>query len=435
MQSPKALTLRQNFSWTFMGNAVYAACQWGMLVVLAKLGDPNMVGQFTLGLAITAPVIMLTNLQLRLVQATDAKQQYLFQDYLGLRLISTTVALLIITAIPLLLGYRWETFAIVLLIGTAKALESVSDIFYGLLQRHEQMNRIAISLMMRGVLSLLLLGTGVYFTNSVFGGVVGLVVAWAVILIYYDIPSGTLILRQTPPTEISHCRSGLRPRWKFKVLQKLVWLTLPLGGVMMLISLNLNIPRYLIERQLGERELGIFAAIAYLSVAGSMIVSALAESASPRLANHYATGNSSAFRQLLFKLVGIGALLGGAAILIAHLAGEFILTVFYQPEYAQHVDLLVWIMVAAAIDFIASFLGYGMTAAGYFGVQIPQFIGVTGTSVIVCLYLIPVMGLMGAAIALMISTIVKAITSLGVIVYALHKIPRTTPNEASSRVG
>src|SRR5689334_8730460 len=107
MQESKALTLRRNFSWTFIGNAVYAGCQWGMLVVLAKLGSPEMVGQFTLGLAVTAPIIMFTNLQLRSVQATDAKKQYIFSDYLGLRLTSVAIALLIIVVISFSGGYRW----------------------------------------------------------------------------------------------------------------------------------------------------------------------------------------------------------------------------------------------------------------------------------------------------------------------------------------
>jgi len=101
MQKLKPLTLRRNFSWTFTGNLIYAACQWGMLVVLAKLGSPEMVGQFTLGLAVTAPVIMFTNLQLRGIQATDAKGDYVFSDYLGLRLIGTGLALLIIAGITL----------------------------------------------------------------------------------------------------------------------------------------------------------------------------------------------------------------------------------------------------------------------------------------------------------------------------------------------
>ncbi|MBD2387480.1 oligosaccharide flippase family protein [Cylindrospermum sp. FACHB-282] len=412
MQENKPLTLRRNFSWTFIGNGVYAACQWGMLVVLAKLGRPEMVGQFTLGLAVTAPVMMFTNLQLRVVQATDAKQQYLFRDYLGLRLISTALALLIIAIISLSGGYHRETAFVILLIGLAKAFESISDVFYGLIQQHERMERIAISLMIKGPLSLLLLGIGVYVSGGVLWGVFGLVCAWAVVLVGYDIPSGVLMLKPG---------SKLQPRWHLGTLAKLVWLCLPLGFVMMLISFNTNIPRYFIERYLGERELGIFAAIAYLMVAGGIVVSALGESASPRLAKYYTAGDVVSFRRLLLKLVGIAAVLGATGVLVAVVAGRQILTLLYQAEYAEQTNLFIWLMVVAAITYISNFLGYGMTAARYFRVQMPLFTAVASISAIACLWLLPKWGLLGAAIALLIAVIIQTGFSLAVILHALHK--------------
>lgn len=432
MQPSKPLTLRRNFSWTFIGNAVYAACQWGMLIVLAKLGSPEMVGQFTLGVAITAPVVMFTNLQLRAVQATDAKRQFLFSDYLGLRLFATGLALLIIAGITLAASYRWETALVILLVGLAKAVESISDVFYGLIQQHERMDRIAVSLMIKGPLSLLLLGIGVHLSGSVVWGAVGLVVAWSVVLVGYDIRSGVLMLKNTlhrPKIMGRHQLVVPKPHWHLSTLRKLVWLALPLGFVMMLISLNTNIPRYFIEHSLGERELGIFAAIAYLMVAGNMVVSALGESASPRLAKYYAVGDSKAFRILLLKLVGIGALLGGIAILVALVAGKEILSILYQPEYAQHSYLFVWLMVAAGIGYISSFLGYGMTAARYFRIQMPLFALVTTISAIACLWLIPSIGLQGAAIALIVAAIVQGSFSLGVIIYALHRLNKHSENK------
>ena len=57
-----------------------------MTIVLAKLGSPEKVGQFTLGLAMTAPIFMFATLRLRDVQATDTNQEYLFGDYFALRL-------------------------------------------------------------------------------------------------------------------------------------------------------------------------------------------------------------------------------------------------------------------------------------------------------------------------------------------------------------
>lgn len=414
MEQIKPLTLRHNFSWTFIGNAVYAACQWGMVILIAKLGRPEMVGQFTLGFAITAPVLLFTNLHLRCVQATDTRKQYVFADYLGLRLIGTCLALLVILGITLAAGYHSETSLVILIIGIAKAFESISDVFYGLIQQHERMDRIAVSMMIKGPLSLLLLGLGVYLTRSIFWGAVGLAVAWAIVLFVYDIRSSSLMLN----------KMAIRPHWHLKKLGKLAWLALPLGFVMMLTSLDANIPRYLIEQYLGQRELGIFAAIAHLMLVGSMVVNALGDSATPRLAKYYAAGNSIAFRTLILKLTGIGALLGGVAIVVSLVAGKQLLTFLYQPEYAEQANVLVWLMVGAAILYAGSFLSYGMTAARYFRIQMPLYSLVIGTTVISCIWFIPSMGLLGAAIALIMGSVVRVICTLAVVCHALSALQR-----------
>ncbi|MFN7502841.1 MAG: lipopolysaccharide biosynthesis protein [Dolichospermum sp.] len=427
MPKNKNITLRRNFSWTFIGNLIYSGCQWGMLVVLAKLGNPEMVGTFTLGLAVTAPVMMFSNLQLRDIQTTDAKNHYLFNDYLGLRLITTGLALPIILWITLATGYKGETAIVIILIGFAKGLESISDVFYGLLQKHEKMDRMAISVMMKGPLSLLMLSIGTYISGSIVWGVLGLVIAWACILLIWDIPSYRwLINKFTSEGEIPDSLEGktAKPRWQLGTIRKLIWLSLPLGLVMMLISLNANIPRYFLEHSLGKKELGVFAALAYLIVAGNMVVSALGSAARPRLAKYYAGANVSAYQKLLFQLVAIACLLGLSGILVAWVAGGQILTIVYQPEYAKYTDLLIWLMVTAGIGYVSSFLGEGMTAARYFRTQIPLFIVVTSTSAIASFWFIPKNGLKGAAIALMIAEIVRTIFTLGVIFHAVHRIQR-----------
>jgi O-antigen/teichoic acid export membrane protein len=274
------------------------------------------------------------------------------------------------------------------------------------------------------------LGLGVYLTDSVFWGAVGLAVAWAFVLVTYDIRSGALILKAPPGTgglsrHGGHSEGLVRPRWEMGTLAKLAWLALPLGLVMMLISLNANIPRYFVERYFGERELGIFAAIAYLQMAGTTVVGALGQSASPRLAKYYAAGDGIPFRRLLLKLAGIGALLGGAGILVALVAGRELLTLLYGPEYVQP-ELLLWLMVAAGIAYVASFLGYGVTAARYFQIQLPLFALVTAVTGLACLLLVPARGLRGVAVALVISSSVQAACSLVVVVRALRNLRRNT---------
>jgi O-antigen/teichoic acid export membrane protein len=443
MQLIKPLSLRRNFSWTFTGNLVYAGSQWGMLVLLAKLGSPEMVGQFTLGLAVTAPVMMFTNLQLRGIQATDARREYSFNDYLALRLLGTVLAFLIITGITLTSGYPSKLSLVILVIGFSKGIESISDVFYGLIQQHERMDWISISSMIKGILSLLMLDLGMILTHSVLGGTIGLAIAWTLVLVCYDIPRGIWLLKisvkkQEEELENSSKKSKddhgnlpsptifhlWQPHWHWKRLSKLTWLALPLGLVMMLISLNTNIPRYFIEHSLGVRELGIFGALSYLMVAGSMVVGALGQSASPKLAKYYAAGNKSGFEKLIWQLMGIGFLLGVVGVLVALVGGKPLLTLIYGSEYAQNLDVFVWLMVATGIGYMSSFQGYTITAARYFRIQMPLFALVTGISAISCLFLIPYQGLRGASIALVISALVQFALSSGVTYHAIYTLPR-----------
>lgn len=412
-----ALSLETNFSWTFAGNVVYAGCQWGMLVVLAKLGSPEIVGQFALGLAVTAPVIMLSNLQLRGVLATDANEDYQFSDYLKLRVMTTALALLAVAGIVALSGYRRQTGLVILAIALAKGFESISDIVYGSLQHEERMDRISQSMMLRGAVAMAAVWAGVYFAGSVSLGALAMAAGWGVVLVLFDLPG-----RSRVPSESSTMTSIRRGHSGFdwQKLSRLAMVAAPLGVVMMLLSLNVNVPRYVIQHNIGERSLGIFAAVADLMVVGTTVVGALGQSASPRLAQHYARGDVTEFRILMRKLIAVGAALGAAGILVAVTAGRPMLRILFRSDYAASADVLAWIMAAAAISYVASFIGYGLTAARLFKVQAPLIGVVTLVTAASSIVLIPGHGLIGAAWAMVLGTLVQLIGSSVVLQSAIR---------------
>ena len=212
----RPLSLRCNFSWMFVANVVYAGCQWGMLSLLTKLGTLAMVGQFVLALAITTPVISLLMLQLRMVQATDAKGEYRFGDYLALRLTTIPLALAVITGISLAFGYRRETALLIIAVAVSAAVHSISDVIYGLLQRHQRMDRVAQSMMVKGALSLIALAVTMAVTGQVFYGVLAMAASRIVILVGWDFPNaGRVLGGSLGPRTPGRCSlwRGSRFRW------------------------------------------------------------------------------------------------------------------------------------------------------------------------------------------------------------------------------
>src|ERR1035437_3199725 len=94
-------SLRSSFAWTLAGNGVYAAAQWAILSLAAKLGGSEMLGQYALAVAILAT-------------------------------------------------------------GLAQSSETVSDIYYGAMQRRDEMDLIARSMMARGLVSVCAFGVALY---------------------------------------------------------------------------------------------------------------------------------------------------------------------------------------------------------------------------------------------------------------------------------
>ncbi len=405
VQQRERSSLRVDFSWMFVGNAVYACGQWITLMLLTKLIRPEFVGQYALSLAIVYPVIALTSFQLRSVVASDIYRQTHFGHYLSLRLLTTALALVIVFAITRILGFSWELTAVVLMVAVVYAIETISDIYYARLQLHDRIVRISHSLIARALLSVLGLTVGIYTTRNLLWGIAGILLARATVLLGYDIRERTHGLAEQSN---GYSRSeALKPRYDLRVQRELLWFSFPLGIITLLVTLNSNIPSYFIKHVLGERALGIFSTVGFMVSIGSMAAASLGQSAFTRLGRAYATENVGAFWSLLGILVALGATVGVCGIIVSKVVGREMLTILFRPEYAERADLLPWIMAVGGIGYMGQFLGFGMTAARYYNSQVVLFILVGLSLSVTSYFLVPRHGLLGAIFSMLVAAIVQ----------------------------
>lgn len=425
-EAPNVLALEQSerssltadFSWTFVGNAVYAAGQFAMLMLLTKLVRPEQVGQYALGMALVYPAMMLANMQLRSVMNSSVNDRAQFGHYLSLRLLTTFAAFAVIFGITRVLRYDRELTAVVLLVGVAYGIETISDVYYARLQLHDRMAEISKSLMIRATLSVLALAVFTYVTRSVVWGIAGVAVARAIVLFGYDACERTHVLRRQ--TKWFLLNGDLAPRFDAGEQRQLLWRSLPLGIVVLLTTLNSSIPTFFIKHGIGERDLGIFSALGLTISVGNMAVISLGQSAFTRLSRAYASGNITAFGSLLVVLLTCGAGIGVCGMLISKFAGREILTLLFRPEYAERADLLPWIMAAGAVLFMAQFLGFGLTAAGFYHSQVYLNVLANVSLVAACYWLVAGKGLLGAILAMLIAAIVQLVASAAILAAAMR---------------
>jgi O-antigen/teichoic acid export membrane protein len=384
-------------------------CQWAMLVVVARLGSPETVGQFALGIAFSAPVILFTNLGLRRLQVADAAGRFTFADYFGLRLLMNGLALATIAAIAFGSGYPRATAGVILAMGLAKAVEAASDAVHGVLQKAERMDLIAGALVLRGITGVAGLAGGMIATRRLAIGLLAMAAGWTAVLCLYDLPRAARLLAS----------GDVRPRWRASALGRLAWRAFPLGLVTTLGSLMAAVPCVMIEKFRGAAELGIYTALAYAYSASHRVMTAMSEAASARLARHHAAGRREAYLGVLSRLLFLAAAGGLAGVAVAVLAGKPLLTFVYGPVYGGRADLLVDLMVASLAGGLGVVLDYGMTAMGRLRIQ-PL---IHGTALLLlallCIRFIPSMELRGAVLALGSVAVLQAVASFAVVTRAV----------------
>ncbi len=407
------MRLRKRFTWSLAGNATSAAGQWFLVVAISQLGDVAMLGRYGAGLAVCAPIVLLTNLGLRNAVATDTQREYAIADYRHARAAGALAAVVVLAVVVLARGDAARTTATIALVGGSKLIESLSDLSYGIFQRHGRNDLVARSMIARAALGLAAFTATLWQWRTLEHALVAMCLAWLAVLVAHDRPHTRLLEpEQAAPSS---------PGWA-----ALIRATLPLGIVAALVSFGINIPRYAVDVFLDDAALGVFTAISYFLVVISVIVVAVAQATLTRLSQHWAAGEVARFRRLLATIVGACILLGMAGVLLAVVLGGPLLEVAFGQGFAPHRGLLVQTMAAAGISAVAGVLGVGAMATRRFAALLGPHLAAQAINLVTSFALVRAYGLAGAGWALIVAMVLSLAPPLLVLARAASHRRRAT---------
>ncbi len=406
-------SLRRPIVWTVLGNSVYTLAQWAAVAVIAKTLGPDDVGVFALAASVTAPVLVLVQMQLRIVLATDVAHRRPLADYVVVRVWGAVALVALSLGYALLTGRSRETVLAIGVFAVAKALDAVADVLYGYHQRLERMDVIARSQAVNGAVSVVLLAVGVLLTHDLVVGLLGFAAGSLLNLVGYVVPA-TRRARRTHPGPPEGSGDGRLA---------LVRTALPLGTVLVLSAVATSVPRLVVEHDLGAVSLGLFAGVGYVVLAAGNVVNAVGNAIGPRLARLHAAHDRRGFERLLGLGLLFGAGVGVLGAVLSWLVGDEVLGLLYTDDYRESGSLLAWLSLASAVSFAASFLVGGATAAQRFSAQLPTAVAATAVAVVVSLVAVPAMGLPGAVLAVAAASLVQLLGFGLVVRRTLEEMP------------
>jgi len=383
------MSLRANFTWTAGSRAIYAASQWLLLILVARLAGVEQLGQFAYALAVTGPIVVFAQLNMRGFMATDAASQFRMADYHRAQQLTLAVAMGVVAAVALSCDSAALAMTL-LMVGLYKAVESLSNIYYGAQQRLERMREIALSVAAHGITAVLGMGAVLAVGGDVVMGAAAILVLWSILLFGYDAKQGRRV--DTFPPAVLTTRA-LRGQAAWEVIVA----CFPLGLVMALLALRINVPMYFLQSHAGSSAVGYFSAVAYFLVAGNMFTGSLLQAAAPRLAKLSHDGQGRSAQRLFLRLGLVAGSVGLLGIIVAVGLGKPLLGVIYGPAFAEFGPVLVWVMAGAAFMYLSQWWALALTVTRRFRAQIAaNLVGVLGT-VILSAWWIPAEGAAGAA--------------------------------------
>ena len=396
------LLLLKKAKWLVGGNFVFAFSQWVILIFFARMTNQENLGQYALALAIVTPIFAVGNLQLRPLYILDvnSEQKYTYTHFYYLRLICSFIAL----ACCLVLGLFFNvSILVLLLVGLLKFFESYSDIIYAYYNAHDQTQLISKSLFLKGTLSVLVVAVGLYLFDF-YTALILFLFVYLVVWLFID----NLYIQKTQEIKKMSLDLGMMKS------------AIPMGISLGIVTLQSNIPRLFLDQYASIEAVGIFTVLSYFIIVGSIFINSICQYLSPRL-THAWNHNRAYFKKLLSMALFVAGGLGLIAIFLSYFMGEFVLNLVYGAEYVAYTDAFVLTMVAGFILYLATVLGYTLTAIGFIKQQVYLFSIVLIFSVLVSYLCIPEYGIIGGIYTLMVSYLVQCVLSLLVVFFRLKE--------------
>jgi O-antigen/teichoic acid export membrane protein len=396
------LLLLKKAKWLVGGNFVFAFSQWVILIFFARMTNQENLGQYALALAIVTPIFAVGNLQLRPLYILDvnSEQKYTYTHFYYLRLICSFIAL----ACCLVLGLFFNvSILVLLLVGLLKFFESYSDIIYAYYNAHDQTQLISKSLFLKGTLSVLAVAVGLYLFDF-YTALILFLIVYLVVWLFID----NLYIQKTQEIKKMSLDLGIMKS------------AIPMGISLGIVTLQSNIPRLFLDQYASIEAVGIFTVLSYFIIVGSIFINSICQYLSPRL-THAWNHNRAYFKKLLSMALLVAGGLGLIAIFLSYFMGEFVLKLVYGAEYIAYADAFVLTMVAGFILYLATVLGYTLTAIGFIKQQVYLFSIVLIFSVLVSYLCIPEYGIIGGIYTLMVSYLVQCVLSLLVVLFRLKE--------------
>lgn len=390
------LSIQSSIIWNSVGSLTYLCTQWLISVLVVRIAGVEMAGNFTLAMSVNNVFYSIATQGIRNYQVSDVKEKYSNGTYVGSRLIACIITVIICAIYCETIQYSGEQRACIIAYCLFKISEAIYDVYAGICQKAWRMDYIGKSWIVKGTVTFVTFCSVLYIFSDLFIAIIAMALSSYAVVFLYDIPKAK---------SLANITVDLKTKDNFLLMKE----CMPLLCYLVLSTLISTIPRLFMERILGSYELGIYGSIAAPTLIVQVGASYIFNPFLTLFAEKYNCGEISSFWKILKKCFVSIAILSSIALAGGRILGKWGLSILYGTEIAQHVYLLVPLILCTILTAIVWFLCALLTVVREFrGLIIGNVMGIIFISAS-SLVLLKIAGMQGASIALSVSLVIEII--------------------------
>ena len=390
---------KKDYIWNSIGSFLQSAISPILLIVITRLNGVGDSGLFSFAMSLSVVFWAISLWGGRTYQVSDVKKDFSSGDYIVVRFISSLIVAVFSISFCILSGYDLIKTELIMVLVSFKILESIADSMYGVLQIHNRLYIVGISLTMKSVFGFMLFTLVDILTKNIIYGALSIFIVNIAVVIFYDIPW------------MKHVESVGLTKKNIMQAGKIMKKTAEVFVVVFLTMFSLNIPRYFLDKYHYD-QIGYFGIMAMPITLLTLFISFVLQPNVVNLSELLKEKKIKEFTKIVSKIDFITFTLGILFIVSSYLIGVWVLnTVFGIDINNFRIDLTIMVIGAVANAFVSIYVNLLIILRRFKG-QFYTLLVTNILAVILSVYLIDRMAMLGSVLVFMIISFLQAIILL-----------------------
>ena len=390
---------KKDYIWNSIGSFLQSAISPILLIVITRLNGVGDSGLFSFAMSLSVVFWAISLWGGRTYQVSDVKKDFSSGDYIVVRFISSLIVAVFSISFCVLSGYDLIKTELIMVLVSFKILESIADSMYGVLQIHNKLYIVGISLTIKSVFGFIIFAIVDILTKNIVYGALSIFLVNIAVVIFYDIPW------------MKHVESVGLTKKNIMQAGKIMKKTAEVFVVVFLTMFSLNIPRYFLDKYHYD-QIGYFGIMAMPITLLTLFISFVLQPNVVNLSELLKEKKIKEFTKIVSKIDFITFTLGILFVVSSYLIGVWALnTVFGIDINNFRIDLTIMVIGAVANAFVSIYVNLLIILRRFKG-QFYTLLVTNILAVVLSVYLIDRLAMLGSVLVFMIISFLQAIILL-----------------------